>query len=222
MKSLRNFILIVFFAFLICPLNGLCSNPWMSDYVFIGTYSGPYSGADPLEIYGILDQDGEYGVAIELYQSITADEHTKFILIKDFELTSFLNTLKNFRDKSAKWTSVALENNVKDYYKKYDIECIDVYGLTTPDSTEGAGLWNSEFRNSSFFVSTTGMFMYELSFWGTCESGDAFGKNTFFELQFYNLNQINELINILNPSYVENKLGIGKGNKNNNYDSLFN
>lgn len=229
MKSLSTrllFSLSVILVMTFFPVISNSANPWMSDYILIGTYPGAHTLADPIEVYGILDKNGEYGVAIELHPLFGKEEKTKFILLKDFELPSFLNILKKVRDKSREWTTIARENNVSDYSKQYDINCDDVYGLTTPDSEHGAGLWKCEKWDigTKFFVATGDNYMYTISFWGEGESGDAKGKNDFFDLTFHKLNQMDELINILEPTNVKSKLrtgGSSSATPKTNYDSLF-
>lgn len=228
MKSLSLSPLLTFFFILISglfPTTAACANPWMSDYTLIGSYPGAYNGADPLEVYGILDQNGEYGIAIELSPILNNDKNNKFLLVRDFELPSFLTALKTVRDKSREWTKIAKENNVRDYSKLYDIDCIDLHGLTTPGFNKGAGLWNCKIQNicTHFFI-TYGNFIYKISFFGTGESGDAKRKEDFFDLEFHNLNQLDKLINIIEPTNVKSQLGLGNSTHSTpstNYDSLF-
>lgn len=100
-----------------------------------------------------------------------------------------------------------------------------MYGLTTPDSTKGAGLWNCGYDKSlsNFYVDEGGGSSIKLSFWGQCEEGDAAGKNAFFNLSFNSCKGLTELIGIVNPQNVRNKLGLkSDDSRKRNYDSLFN
>lgn len=196
-----------------------CSNPWMEDYTYLGSY-GISNGA--CEVYGFADHEG-YGVCIELPEA--SDPHNQFILVRDFELSDFVSSLTQLQNKFEKWIAVAKENNITDYTKKVDINCIDVYGLTTPDSNEGSGLWNCKYFKdlSLFYVLENGHTYIKFNFWGLCEEGEAEGKKCFFRLNFNSAEGIRELIEIIKPENVKSKLGLsGRSQQKRNYDSLFN
>ncbi len=165
---------------IVVSLTCFSNNPWMEDYTFLGSYN---SFGENCEVYGAADNEG-YGVCIELLDFL--DKHNKFILIRDKELPDFINTLLQLKDKYAKWASVAKQNNVSDYYKELNVDGINLYALTTPESKLGAGLWKCRYEKgqSLFVVTKTGSSAVFLLFMGDCEEGEAKGITKRFRLDF--------------------------------------
>lgn len=165
------------------------------------------------EVAAFIDKTGTLVTLVRVLGKYESDE----VIIKidsEDNLLSFVQALKKTKAKFIEWKNVAKKNNVKDFIKEMGIVYPKVqicwFGVTELNFS-----FIDDYVKMKFIVSDDGLDIY-FGTGGTAKYWDNEYIEQEWYMLFYNIDEIQSLIDVLNPQKIKNVL-----NSAANVDGLF-